>query len=91
MQQHSGLTEGVSGAGYALDELRVLASPAIPFVPSARDVVTQKEAGGAGAILARQIAQLEILLVTDALQPDARTVFRCYSGAVDTRRRSRRI
>jgi hypothetical protein len=69
--QHSGLVEGVSGAGFALDELRVLGGQPFPFVPSARDVVTQTS--GSGAVFLGRLPN-ETLLVTDALKPDAVTL-----------------
>lgn len=69
--RHSGLVEGVSGAGYALDELRSIAGNALPFLPSGREVVTQT--GGHGAVFVGRLPP-ETLLVTSALQADAVTL-----------------
>ncbi len=69
--RHSGLAEGVSGAGYALDEYRSVAGNALPFLPSGREVVTQT--GGDGAVFVGRLPP-ETLLVTSALQPDAVTL-----------------
>ncbi|MEZ0313338.1 MAG: DUF6754 domain-containing protein [Myxococcota bacterium] len=69
--RHSGLEEGVSGAGYALDEHRALAGDFMPFLPSGRDVVTQTP--GAAAMFVGRLPP-EILLVTSALRPDAVTL-----------------
>ena len=66
--QHIGLVEGVSGAGYALDEHRALASTMVPFLPSARDVVAAT--GSATAVLLGRLPP-ETLLVTDGLAEPA--------------------
>lgn len=70
--QHVGLLEGVSGAGYAIDEMRALVGPAMPFLPSARDAVTETRAGA--SLLLGHLPP-ETLLVSDALaEPGALVV-----------------
>ncbi len=66
--RHSGSEEGVSGAGYALDEHRAIAANAIPFLPSGREVITQTP--GTAALFVGRLPP-ETLLVTSALRPDA--------------------